>query len=162
MKRLFVLVAITAATLFAQGGAASADDLMKQVFAALAQKDAAALQQLSISQDEFKQFVWPTITTPPTGTNADKLYKMYSASSGTGIEDSLKQYGGRKIEVLKVTLDPPRRQAKNYRLLAGAMVSVRDESGQEKTIHMLGGILERDGHYKVATYYVRPQDPAAK
>jgi hypothetical protein len=43
MKRWFALLAITAAAPFAQGGAASADNLMKQVFAALAQKDSAAL-----------------------------------------------------------------------------------------------------------------------
>jgi hypothetical protein len=83
--------------LFAQSsaGAESPEGLIKQVFAALERKDSTALQELSISQDDFKKFVWPTFTTPPTGTNAEKFYKM------------------------------------------------------------LGGVLERDGHYKVATYYVR-------
>ncbi|MEO7652859.1 MAG: hypothetical protein ABIZ80_20550 [Bryobacteraceae bacterium] len=66
MKRLFGLGSLTAATLLGRG-AASADDLKKQVFAALAQKDTAALQQLSISQHEFKQFFWPTVMAVATG-----------------------------------------------------------------------------------------------
>jgi len=161
MKRLFMLVIVAgmaATSLLAQAdGAASPEALLKQVFAALEQKDNAALERLAISPDEFKKFVWPSVTAPPTGTTPEKFYKMYTVSSGVGIADSLKLYGGRKTEVLKVTLDPPRKQAKNYRLLPGAEVSIRDESGQDKTVRMLGGVLEHDGRYKVATYYVRPQ-----
>lgn len=81
---------------------------------------------------------------------------MYSGSSGIGIDGYLKQYGGRKVEVLKVALHPPARQTKNYRILPGAQVTLRDETGHENTVQMLGHILEHDGRYKVATYYVRP------
>lgn len=156
--RLLIVAGVAAIPFFAQSsaGAESPDALVKQVFAALERKDSAALQQLSISQDDFKKFVWPTFTAPPTGTNAEKFYKMYTASSDVGIDEYLKQYGGRKVEVLKVTLNPPSKQTKSYRLMPGAQIALRDESGQEKTVTMLGSVLERDGHYKVATYYVRP------
>jgi hypothetical protein len=137
-------------------GTESPEALVKQVFAALERKDSTALQQLAISQADFEKFVWPNITARPEGTNADKFYKMYSTSSRIGMEDYLKQYGARKVEVLRVTLNPPSKQTKSYRLLPGAQISLRDDTGQEKTITMLGSVLERDGRYKVATYYVRP------
>lgn len=156
--RLLAVAGLAAVSLVAQSsdGADTAEALAKQVFAALERKDSAALQQLSIDQADFKKFVWPTITPRPTETSADKFYKMYSTSSGVGIAQYLEQYGGHKIEVLNVTLNPPNRQTKSYRLLPGAQIALRDENGREKTVNMLGGVLERDGRYKVTTYYVRP------
>ena len=58
--------------------------------------------------------------------------------------------------MLNVTFNPPSKQTKSYRLLPGAQIALRDETGQKKTIAILGSVLERDGRYKVATYYVRP------
>jgi hypothetical protein len=161
VSRFLIVAVVGTINLFAQTstGAESPEALVKQIFATLERKDSAALQQLAINSDEFKKFVWPTFTTPPTGTNAEKFSKVYMTSSDVGINDYLKQYGGRKMEVLKVTLNPPTRQNKNYRLLPGAQITLRDETGREKTVNMLGSILERAGRYKVATYYVRPPQP---
>ncbi len=159
LTRLLIVASMATVSIFAQNsdGAESPEALMKQVFAALEHKDSAALQQLTITPEEFKKFVWPSFNPPPTGTNAEKYYKLYSASNGVGIDEYLKQYGGRKVEVLKVTLNPPSKKSKNYTLAPGAQIALRDDSGQEKTVRMLGTVLERDGRYKVATYYVRAQ-----
>ena len=75
MKKLFLLMTMMGAALLGQGSAASPDELVKQIFTALAQKDSAALQQLSISQDEFKQFVWPGIPAPPVGNKRREILK---------------------------------------------------------------------------------------
>ena len=41
-------------------------------------------------------------------------------------------------------------------------MTLRDEGGQEKTVKIIGGLLERDGAYKVTTYYVSPSQRASK
>jgi hypothetical protein len=39
---------------------------------------------------------------------------------------------------------------------------MRDESGQEKSVRLVGGLLERDGVYRVTTFYVNPSLRASR
>ena len=75
-------------------------------------------------------------------------------SSDAGIADRLKGLGGQKWELVKVSLGPERK-GKGYRILPRAEAVVRNAAGEERTILVAGTILEENGAYKLATYYVR-------
>src|ERR1017187_10260170 len=134
---------------------AEAEDVLRQAASALAANDQPALNKLSIDQSEFKKYVWPALAMQMSGSNtsADKYYPTYQKVSQVGITESNTALAGKKWEVVKVNLGPPQRKSKGFQLFGAPSVTLRDESGQEKTMRLVGGLLDRDGAYKVTSYY---------
>lgn len=162
---LLIAVAVTAGTLPGSAQSAGlADDTVRQAVAALAGKDEAMLAKLSIDQGEFKKYVWPALAAQMTGTNtnAEKYYVTYQKVSQVGVTEANGALNGQKWDVVKVDLPPAQRKGKGFQVFGPPTVTLRDEHGQEKTVKIVGGLLERDGAYKVTTYYVSPTQRAAK
>ena len=142
----------------------TAEDVVRQAVSALAANDQPTLAKLSIDQSEFKRYLWPRLSTQMSGTNtnADKYYTTFQKVSQVGVTEANTALGGKKWEVVKVDLEAVQRKGKGFQLLGPPSVTLRDESGQEKTVKILGGLLERDGTYKVTTYYVSPSQRTSK
>ena len=142
----------------------TAEDVLRQAMSALAANDQPALNRLSIDQSEFKKYVWPALAVQMSGsnTNADKYYATYQKVSQVGITETNTALAGKKWEVVKVNLGPPQRKSKDFQLFGAPSVILRDESGQEQTMRLVGGLLERGGAYKVTSYYVSPSQGASR
>src|SRR5258705_3615342 len=97
-------------------------------------------------------------TLPKLGINADTFYSMAVKESEVGLASTLKEFGGRKWEVLDVALTAERHpiRRKRFSAFSGPPVTIRDESGYERTVHVVGGIMELGGVYKVFTYSLAP------
>lgn len=141
-----------------------AEDVLRQVLPALAANDQSALIKLSIDQNDFKKYVWPALAVHMSGSDltADKYYPTYQKVNQVGITDAGATLAGKKWEVVKVDLEPPQRKGKDFQLFGPPLVTLRDENGQEKTLRLVGGLLERDGAYRVTNYYVSPSLRASK
>jgi hypothetical protein len=141
----------------AQSPAKDADSLALQVLSALAVKNQQVLESLSIDQTKIKKYIWPTVASRvSSGTmNAEKFAAMYSTSSRAALTEHLTENGGKKLELVKVSMDPPK-QYKGYRLLPNPEVTVRSEDGQEQTLKLGSALLEREGTFRVASYYRAP------
>ena len=142
----------------------SADGVIRQVLSALADNDQAALTKLSVDQPEFKKYVWPGLAAQMSGSNmsADKYYPTFQKVNQVGIAEAGAILAGKKWQVVKVDLQPAQRKGKGFQVLGPPLVALRDESGQERTVRLVGGLLERDGAYKVTSYYVSPSLKAGK
>jgi len=162
MRDLFIRTGTVVVCLFAFASLgfsqSTPEELIGNVLKALQTKDRQALQNLTIAESEVKKFVWPTVASNMAGgnMNGDKFASMYKKSSDVGVDEDLEKFGGRKWQLVKVAVEEPKKQTKGYRLLPAPMVTVRDDSGAEKTVRLVGGILEQGGTFKVATYYVSP------
>jgi hypothetical protein len=66
------------------------------------------------------------------------------------------RFGGSEVGIVKVNAEPAPKQGKGYQLFLPPEITLRDDSGQEKTFKLLRGLLAKDGSYKVTTYYVSP------
>ena len=97
-----------------------------------------------------------------TKMTADKFYGIYTQSSQLGKTSAIESLGGKSLQLIKFVPGRATRQGKDYKLYLSPEMTVRDESGQEKTIRPVGGILEQGGAYKVTTYYVRPNSSGSK
>jgi len=63
------------------------------------------------------------------------------------------------IQVAALTaVSPTRRQT--LKAFSGPTVTVRDETGQQRTVYVVGGIVEFGGVYKVSTYSLTPDQQA--
>jgi hypothetical protein len=138
----------------------SAEDVIRQAVAALAGNDQAALTKLSVDQPEFKKYLWPGFVT--SNMSADKYYATYQKANQVGITEASSMLAGKKWQVVKIDLQPAQRKGKGFQVLGPPLVTLRDESGQEKAVKLVGGLLERDGVYKVTTFYVSPTVRASK
>ena len=162
MKDLFtrtgtlIVCLLTFATLSA--AQSTPEDLIGKILAALETKDRQALKSLTIPQADVKKLVWPTVAANMAGNtmNGEKFAGMYMNSSDVGIDEDLEKFGGRKWQLVKVAVNEPKKQTKGYRLLPAPMITLRDDSGAEKTVRLVGAILEKGGTFRVATYYVSP------
>lgn len=142
----------------------SVEDVMRQVVLALASNDQATLDKLSVDEGDFRKYVWPTMAARVYDGNstAQKYYPTYQRASRAGIAEANTALAGKRWEVVNVSAEPAQKRGNGYQLFPGPMVTLRGEGGQEKTIRLVGGLLERDGAYKVTTYYVNPTQRASK
>ncbi len=138
-----------------------ADDLVKRAVTALQANDQTALSAMTIDQGEFKKYVWSTMT-PPSNTSADKYYVTYRQVNEVGVKEAAAALAGKNWEVAKVDLGAPKKKGKEYQLFGSPVITLRDESGQEKAFYLIGGLLEKDGAYKVTSFYVSPSLKASK
>ena len=105
--------------------------------------------------------MWPSLsrTVPKLGINVDTFFSMSLKESESGLASTLSALGGRKLEVIEVAELTPERhpiRRKRFRAFSGPAVTIRDESGQQRTLHLVGGIIDLDGVYKVSTYSLAP------
>ena len=144
-------------------GPGNADDLVRQVVSALAGNDQAALAKLTIDEPEFKKYLWPGLApNVPASMTADKYYGMYQKANQSGIAEAGALLAGKKWQVVKIEQQPALRKGKGFQILGPPTVTLREEGGQEKNVKLVGGLLERDGAYKVTTFYVNPTLRAGK
>ena len=137
----------------------SPEELMRGVLKAFEAKDTAQLKTLSAPEADVKKFIWPAVASrmAPGGTmDGKKFVSMYLTNSNAAINEQLAKVGGKTLELVKVAVGEPTKQTKNYRLLPGPVTTVRDEAGKEQELKLVGGILETNSDFKVATYYVSP------
>jgi hypothetical protein len=135
---------------------------MQQVFNALEHRDEAGLKALVLTKADFKKFIWPNLShtvVGKLGVKADALYSMSVKESDIGLALTLKEYGGRKWNVIQVaSLTPEHHPIRRKRLHAysGPGVTIRDANGNERTVNVVGGIVELGGVFKVSTYSLSP------
>jgi len=126
------------------------------VLAALESKDRHVLEQLVVTQAEFRKYVWPSIADEAGNgkMDAEGYYLIYALSSRAGLSDRLAELGGRKWQLVGLVFATNTKPTKGYRLLLRPQVKIRDASGQEKTIPLISGVLEHNGTCKVMSFYV--------
>ncbi len=135
----------------------SAEDLVRKILIGIESRDQSALEKLTITEAEFKDYVWPSVASQASapGMTREKYYLIYTNSSRIGLTATLKQFGGQRLELVKVSLGPEQK-TRNGRLLRNCDALVRDAQNQEKTIRLAGVVLDRAGSLKVATFYSAP------
>jgi hypothetical protein len=133
-----------------------AEEAVRQAVAALAANDQATLEKLSIDQAEFKKYIWPRIAAQMSNSSAEKYFPIYKRTSGVGITEAHTALAGHKWQVVKVSTELAPKQSKGSQLFLPPEITLRDDAGQEKTMKLVGGLLAKDGSFKVTTYYVSP------
>lgn len=148
---------IMAAGMLTAKDAGSPEELVKDVLQALQDKDTAALNDLAVTESEFKQSVWPLLTLVRGSRTATSYFKdVYDPTSRQVAKNLIAQYGGQTLQLVKITPGEPRQVKSGYRVYPSVEVALRDESGQVKPVKLFGSMVEHDGHFKVGTYYAHP------
>ncbi len=133
----------------------SADSLARAVLGALASKDRASLDALALSEQEFRDLVWPDLpaSRPERNLPFSYVWGDLRQKSQSGLSATLSAHGGKPYELVRVTFKGDTPYA-NYRVHRDATFRVTIASGEEVDLRVCGSMLEKDGAWKVFSYVV--------
>lgn len=139
------------------GGAPSIDALVDQFLAALADKDVRRLDQLSVSEAEYRNFILPTSVAPgqPFKEFPDQPSKYFwdlvNSKSHYWLSNVVAGFGGHKLTRKNVAYAHGVQEYAGYRAYKKLVITVVNEDGQEVALHT-GSVAEAGGEYKFISY----------
>lgn len=133
----------------------SPNELAAAVLDALASGDRARLEALALSEQEFRDHVWPDLPAARPERNLPFFYVWgdLHQKSETALSQTLREHGTRRYELRRVTFDGVTEYAR-YRVHRGATLHVSGTSGSEIPLRVCGSMIEKDGAWKVFSYVV--------
>lgn len=134
----------------------SAAALAERVLAALEQKDASGLRALALSEQEFRDSVWPELPAAKPERNVPMAYAWQDLhqKSESGLAAILAEHGGRKYRLRSIRFGKGTTQYRTFVVHRRSIATVVDEQGRELDMSLFGSMLERDGQVKVFSYVV--------
>jgi hypothetical protein len=133
----------------------SPDALARSVLDGLARNDRTSLEALAVSEQEFRDHVWPDLPSARPERNLPFSYVWgdLRQKSGLSLTRTLATYGGKRFQFERVTFAGVTSYG-HYRVHRGTAFQVRDQSGAQTGLRVCGSFLEKDGAWKVFSYVV--------
>ena len=134
---------------------ASSEALAGAVLDALARHDRARLDALAVSEQEFRDHVWPDLPAARPERNLPFSYVWgdLHQKSNLSLARTLQKYGGERHTLRGVTFTGATPYA-HYTVHRDASFAVAGAGGITQTIRVCGSFLEKDGTWKVFSYVV--------
>lgn len=135
--------------------AASPAALAHGVLDGLARRDRAGLEALAVSEQEFRERVWPALPAARPERNLPRAYVWgdLRQKSAASLADLLRRHGGRRYALAGVRFGRVADYGR-YRIHRDAALSVTDEAGRALDVRVAGSMIEADGAWKVFSYVV--------
>ena len=134
---------------------ASPEELASAVLDALSRRDRARLDALAVSEQEFRDHVWPDLPAARPERNLPFSYVWgdLHQKSDISLARILDAHGGKRHKLQRVTFAGVTPYA-HYAVHRDSTFTVVDSSGAPETIQVCGSFLEKDGAWKVFSYVV--------
>lgn len=128
--------------------------LAQAVVDGLNRKDRAMLERLALTEDEFRELVWPRqpAARPERNVPWDYVWKDLSAKSRWQLRGRLAAWTTGPVAVEAVTFDGETTDYDSYRVMRKSRITLRDAGGQRTTVRLFGSIIEQRGRFKVFSY----------
>ncbi|MCR9162552.1 MAG: hypothetical protein ACE37F_19055 [Nannocystaceae bacterium] len=141
------------------GAAESLEALGEAILEALGANDSAALAKLAVTESEYKDRFFPVTVHHRSGLGlgADLAWAELHGESRGDMNTALERYGGQTLEFVRLEAKEITDRPK-VRLHLRPKLVVKDASGREQTLVMLGSILEHtpSGGFKVLAFRDTP------
>ena len=127
------------------------------VLTALEAEDYETLRSYALSEEEFRDIVWPELPASRPERNVPLSYAWGDLNQKA--TNSLKTLvfggaGGRHYELQRVEFDGETTPYETFLVHRDARLVVRDDQGIERRVNFFGSIIERRGRYKLFSYNV--------
>ena len=134
----------------------SPEALSEAVLLALAAHDADGLENLALSELEFRTAVWPDLPSsrPERGVPFDYAWGDLHQKSNNALRRLISRYGGQRYELVGVRFAGETTPYRTYQVHRETVLDLCDEAGEELTLALFGSVLERDGEFKLFSYVV--------
>jgi hypothetical protein len=133
----------------------SAAAVAEAVIAAITTGDRAALSSLALSEQEFRDHVWPELPAARPERNLPFSYvwgDLRQKSDGS-LGALLATHKGQRYTLVAVRFGD-RTPYQTYTVHRASTFVVRDTGGQEQELRLCGSMIEQGGRWKVFSYVV--------
>jgi hypothetical protein len=133
----------------------SPEALARAVLDALAQRDRARLDGLALSEQEFRDHVWPDLPAARPERNLPFSYVWgdLHQKSRLSLTKVVAEHGGKRHTLHGVTFAGVTPYG-HYKVHRDATLNVVDASGATQSLRVCGSFLEKDGGWKVFSYAI--------
>lgn len=134
----------------------SSASLARAVLTALATRDQTALLSLAVTEQEFREHVWPELPAARPERNLPHSYVWgdLKQKSDIALRQTLDQHGGRPYTLVRVVYGGESTRYESFSVHRETILVVREGSGAEQEIRVYGSTLEKAGSFKVFSYVV--------
>ncbi|NOT45121.1 MAG: hypothetical protein HOP14_11020 [Acidobacteria bacterium] len=126
----------------------------RAVLEAIERRDEDALARLALSEQEFRDHVWPELPAARPERNLPFSYVWgdLRQKSALALAATLARHGGRHYDLLDLRFPGGVTTYPSYAVHRDTVLRVRDDSGTEQELSLFGSMLEQDGRWKVFSY----------
>jgi len=130
--------------------------LAQAVLSRLASNDAAGLKALALSEQEFKDHVWPELDTsrPERNVPFDYAWGQMKQRSDGSLDSTLARYSGKPLKFVRTRYAGETTQYKSFAVMRESEVVATDETGRELVLQLFGSAMLKDGRYKLFSFVV--------
>lgn len=132
----------------------SAEMLARAVVDAVERRDEGALRRLAITEEEFRDHVWPELPASRPERNMPMSYVWgdLRQKSDSGLRSILSEHGGRHYTLVDVRFDGASTDYAAFRVYREAVFVVRNGRHGPSNVRLCGSMVEKDGGWKVFSF----------
>lgn len=134
----------------------SVDALAHAVLAAVAVGDRARLIDLSLSEEEFRDHVWPELpaSRPERNVPFEYAWGQLKQNSDGHLQQTLARYRGQQLRLVRVGFRGEATTYATFEVRRETEVVATDQNGRDLILRLFGSVILKDGRYKVFSYVV--------
>jgi hypothetical protein len=134
---------------------ASPEGLADSMLDALRAQDRAALELFALSEQEFRDHVWPALESeqPGSGVGFADVWGGLKQRSDAALDDIMARHGGRSYELVEIGFAGETDHG-TYRIRRDIAFHVRTRDGGTEGLRMAGSFIEKGDAWKVFSYAV--------
>lgn len=124
------------------------------VLDALQRRDAAALRALALTEQEFREHVWPElpVSRPERNVPFDYVWGQTAQRAADSLKQTMAQYEGKRFELLAVEFDGETTEYASFSVSRKTVLVVRNAAGEEERLRVFGSLLRQGDRYKVYSF----------
>jgi hypothetical protein len=130
--------------------------LAQAVLALLESRDLNGLKALALTEQEFKDHVWPELDTSRPERNVPFEYawgQLKQRSDGV-LDSTVRRYAGKPLKFLRTSYRGETTQYKAFVVMRESEIVATDDTGRELVLRLFGSALVKDGRYKLFSFVV--------
>jgi hypothetical protein len=134
----------------------SPEALAQAVLAALADRNLDRLRTLPLSEQEFRDRVWPELPASRPERNVPFEYawgQMKQRSDGH-LQTTFGRYAGRTLRLVRTGFSGETTPYATFTVRRRSEIVATDDSGRDLVLKLYGSVLVEDGRYKLFSYVV--------
>lgn len=134
----------------------SPEALAQAVLARLASRDIDGLKALALSEQEFKDHVWPELDTsrPERNVPFEYAWGQLKQRSDGGLASTVSRYAGRPLTFVRTSFRGETTEYKSFAVMRESEIVAADETGKELVLQLFGSAMLKDGRYKLFSFVV--------
>jgi hypothetical protein len=134
----------------------SPEEAAQAVLDALATRDLPGLERLALTEQEFREHVWPELpaSRPERNMPFDYVWGQSIQRSRDFLRQTFATHEGQRFELLAVEFDGETTDYPSFSVSRRTALVVRNGDGEEERLRLFGSLLRQGDRYKIYSYVI--------